>query len=136
MEFVAWDLEQQTYLTDLSSALDISVSGMISGTPVWNHLECGCSDVREKKKDFRLIAISFGLMFYPYFHSRGPWQDWGAGILSRRRLLPLGRPQPSVVAPPVRQPVAPEGASSCISVSPPLTAIARVALESRESPSR
>lgn len=58
--------------------LDFSASGLISS------LIFGCVGMwmlsrARKKSDFRLISISFGLMFYPYF-THGPWGDWGVGV--------------------------------------------------------
>jgi hypothetical protein len=64
---------------DLASlGFEISLSGIISG------ILFGCVGMwmigrARKKSDNRLIAISFALMFYPYF-THGPFQDWGAGI--------------------------------------------------------
>jgi hypothetical protein len=72
------DLEKQTGLQDLGGLLDISISGVVSGL-LFGIIGMWMIGRARKKKDFRLITISFGLMFYPYF-TRGPWQDWGAGI--------------------------------------------------------
>lgn len=57
---------------------DISMSGIISG------ILFGCIGMwmigrARKKSDFRLIAISIALMFYPYV-THGPTQDWGVGL--------------------------------------------------------
>ena len=58
--------------------LDISVSGIVSGL-LFGILGMWMIGRARKKKDMRLIAISFALMFYPYA-TRGPLQDWGVGI--------------------------------------------------------
>lgn len=58
--------------------LNFSMSGIISGVLF------GCVGMwmlgrARKRADLRLVAISFALMFYPYF-TRGPWGDWGVGV--------------------------------------------------------
>lgn len=64
---------------DLNSlGLDISVSGIISGV-LFGIIGMWMLPRARKKSDFRLVIISFALMLYPYV-TRGPFQDWGAGI--------------------------------------------------------
>ena len=58
--------------------LDISVSGIISGL-LFGIIGMWMLGRARKKSDTRLVIISFALMFYPYV-TRGPFQDWGAGI--------------------------------------------------------
>lgn len=62
---------------DLGGLFEFSASGLISS------LIFGCVGMwmlnrARKRGDYRLVAISFALMFYPYV-TRGPWADWGVG---------------------------------------------------------
>jgi hypothetical protein len=71
------DLENKMAMQELGGLMDISASGVISGI-LFGIIGMWMLGRARKKKDFRLISISFGLMFYPYF-TRGPLQDWGVG---------------------------------------------------------
>lgn len=56
---------------------EFSTSGVVSG------FLFGCVGMwmlgrARKRGDFRLVLISFALMFYPYV-TRGPVADWGVG---------------------------------------------------------
>ncbi len=63
---------------DLGSALGFTWSGVISGI-LFGVIGMWLLNYARKRTNFRLVAIAFALMFYPYV-TNGPLQDWGIGI--------------------------------------------------------
>lgn len=62
----------------LSQAIPFSWSGIISGL-LFGIIGMWLLGRGRKRGNFKLVAISFALMFYPYF-TTGPWADWGVGV--------------------------------------------------------
>jgi hypothetical protein len=63
---------------DLSGMLNFSWSGLVSGL-LFGIIGMWLLGRGRKFGNFKLVAIAFALMFYPYV-TRGPLADWGVGI--------------------------------------------------------
>lgn len=63
---------------DLSSLLNFTWSGVASGL-LFGIIGMWMLGRGRKRGNFKLVAISFALMFYPYV-TRGPLADWGVGF--------------------------------------------------------
>ena len=63
---------------DLGSVLGFTWSGVISGL-LFGIAGMWLLRYARRRTSYRLVAVAFALMFYPYV-TNGPLQDWGVGI--------------------------------------------------------